>query len=258
MAFLSRQFSPQLLAALQQSRNIAVFSGAGISAESGVATFRTPQEGLWHHVDPEKVGSIGGFRRHPATVWGWMAWRRAQILEAQPNPAHLAIARLAQRVDSLQVITQNEDDLHERGGSQSVIHLHGEILRPRCFGCGRDYQGAVHEASIILDGKPIEPPRCPHCNHRIRPGSVLFGESLPKRVWEAAAQAMRRCDVCLIVGTSAEVYPAAKLPLLAKRCGATLIQVNLEPNEFSNRVDFDLRGAAGVVLPELIQAVFPD
>ena len=110
----------------------------------------------------------------------------------------------------------------------------------------------------LLDGQPIEPPRCPHCNHRIRPGSVLFGENLPKRVWEAAAQAMRRCDVCLIVGTSAEVYPAARLPLLAKRNRATLIQVNLEPNEFSHRVDFDLRGAAGVVLPELIQAAFPD
>lgn len=144
------QFSPQLLTALQQSRNIVVFSGAGISAESGVATFRTPQEGLWYQVDPEKVGSIGACRRQPATVWGWMAWRRAQILAAQPNPAHLAIARLAQRVESLQVITQNEDDLHERAGSQSVIHLHGEILRPRCFGCHRDYQGAIHEASIIL------------------------------------------------------------------------------------------------------------
>ena len=251
-------FSPALLTALRQSQNLAVFSGAGISAESGIATFRTAQEGLWHRVDPLQVGSIDGYRRHPDVVWGWMAWRQAQIQQARPNPAHLAIASLALQVNVLQVITQNDDDLHERAGSQSVIHLHGEILRPRCFRCGREYQGTLPEVSIIPDGRPIGPPRCQHCNGRIRPGSVLFGENLSKRVWEAAVRAMRRCDVCLIVGTSGEVNPAAELPLLAKHNGATLVQVNLEPNNFSPIVDFELRGAAGIVLPALIEAAYSD
>lgn len=251
-----QQFSSQLLAALRQSRNITVFTGAGISAESGIPTFRTPHEGLWHHLDPQLIGSIDGFRNSPDIVWGWMALHHAQMRQAQPNPAHVAIAQMAERVDSLKLISQNVDDLHERAGSQSVIHLHGEMMRPRCFGCGREYLGPLHAPDILVDGSPIEPPRCQYCNGLIRPGSVLFGEKLSKRVWEAAAQAVRSCDLCLIVGTSGEVNPAAKLPLLARHNGATLVQVNLEPNDFSKIVDFDLPGSAGVVLPALFDAAF--
>lgn len=256
MAFACPQFSTRLLEALRQSRHIAVFTGAGISAESGITTFRTAQTGLWHHLDPQQICSIAGLRNQPDVVWGLMALRRAEMLQAQPNAAHIAIAKLATKVNSLSLITQNDDDLHERAGSSSVIHLHGEMMRPRCFGCGRDYSGPFHAPDIVADGSPIEPPRCQHCNGRIRPGPVLFGENLTKRVWEAAAQAMRGCDLCLIVGTSGKVNPAASLPLLAKRNGAVLVQVNLEPNDFSPIVDFELPGAAGVVLPALIEAAF--
>lgn len=256
MAFAGAAFSKQLLLSLRLSRHIAVFTGAGISAESGITTFRTAQTGLWHHVDPQEVCSMSGLRNHPDVVWGWMALRHAEMLHARPNAAHFAIAKLATQVHTLSLITQNDDDLHERAGSPSVIHLHGEMMRPRCGGCGRNYSGPFHAPEIVADGSPIEPPRCQHCTERIRPGPVLFGEDLSTQVWEAAAQAMRACDTCLIVGTSGIVKPAASLPLLAKHNGATLVQLNLEPNDYSREVDFEVLGAAGVVLPALIEAAF--
>lgn len=237
---------------LRDARHVVVFTGAGVSAESGIPTFRDALTGLWSRSDPAALATAEAFRKDPALVWGWYEWRRSKVLAAQPNPAHLAIAELAKHVPRLTVITQNVDDLHERAGSQNVIHLHGSLHSPRCFACTRPYEGATDQLNEPEDGRQIEPPRCHKCNGKIRPGVVWFGESLPAPAWRDALAAARDCDLLFSVGTSGLVQPAAQIPKVAKERGAVVVHVNLLPESVEGEEEFSLVGQAADILPRLL------
>lgn len=241
--------------ALRQARHVVVLSGAGISAESGIPTFRDQLTGLWARHDPQRLETAKAFRENPALVWGWYLWRRQQMLQAQPNPAHCAIARLAGGGRHLTVITQNIDDLHERAGSQGVVHLHGSLITPKCFACHRPAEPTAAEQSVSQEGELVEPPRCKRCNGRLRPGVVWFGEDLPAGAWKSAAQAARDCDVLLSIGTSGVVMPAASLPDLALAAGAVLIHINPIDVSMGEPKELMLIGEAGRVLPALLEQV---
>ena len=245
----------ELRDALRAARHVVVFTGAGVSAESGIPTFRDAQTGLWARFDPMELATPEAFARDPALVWGWYEWRRRRVLLAEPNPAHRAIAELASKVPALTLVTQNVDDLHERGGSRDVVHLHGRITVPRCEACRAPFTLPAGVPDIPEDGARQEPPRCPHCDGRVRPGVVWFGEALPEDAWDRAARAARECELLFCVGTSALVYPAASLVHLAAAAGAVTVQVNPNQTEMDRRVTHTLRGPAGVVLPEVLRAI---
>ncbi len=228
---------------LQRARSVAVLTGAGISAESGVPTFRGPG-GLWRQYRPEDLATPEAFRRDPRLVWEWYDWRRQRIAQAQPNAGHEALVRLEASKPSFTLITQNVDGLHERAGSRRVIKLHGDIWIVRCLNCGREQR----DERVPL---PELPPRC-ECGGLLRPGVVWFGEALPPGAWEQAEAAARDAAVFLVVGTSAVVYPAAGLIPLAHSSGARVIEVNPEETPFSSLLDCSLRGPAGKILPALI------
>lgn len=240
----------QIAEALEAAQRIVVLTGAGVSAESGIPTFRDPLTGLWQRFDPAELASAHGFRRHPALVWGWYEWRRMKVLHAQPNPAHLALARLAARKPQMTLITQNVDDLHERAGSTDVVHLHGSLHRPRCFACAREPETPLPVPNEPQEGRELEPPRCQHCGGRLRPGVVWFGESLPPAALARAFQAAGEAQLLMVVGTSGVVYPAAELPAIARRAGARIVHVN--PHLQLEDGDWGIAGAAGEVLPRLI------
>lgn len=240
----------QIIEALNAARHIVVMTGAGVSAESGIPTFRDPLTGLWQRFDPVELASAQAFRRNPALVWGWYEWRRMKVMQAQPNPAHLALARLAEHTPQMTLITQNVDDLHERAGSRDVIHLHGSLLHPRCFACAREPQSRLPVPNEPEQGRELEPPRCEHCGGRLRPGVVWFGESLPETALRRAFSAAQDADLLLVVGTSGVVYPAAELPTIARSAGARVIHIN--PRLNLENGDLGIAGAAGEILPQLI------
>ncbi len=237
--------SPELVKArvlLQKTQKIAVLTGAGISAESGIPTFRGAA-GLWKQFRPEDLATPSGFARNPALVWEWYDWRRGLIAKAQPNAGHFALAQLAKKAPQFTLITQNVDGLHQRAGNSSVQELHGSIWRLRCTECGAERR----DCSV-----PIGLPRCLACGALARPAVVWFGEMLPADVWQQAEEATKSCDTFLVIGTSAAVFPAAGLVPLAKSSHATVIEVNLETTAMSGLVDVVLQGPAGEVLPSLI------
>ena len=249
---------PQALSvALQKAKHVVVFTGAGVSAESGIATFRDALTGLWERFNAEDLATPDAFRKDEELVWGWYEWRRMRVLRSLPNPAHLAIAALARHLPTFTVVTQNVDDLHERAGSVGVLHLHGNLHCPRCSICG--------QAHILPPGIPEEPdggrrlcpPRCQHCSGSVRPGVVWFGEDLPAGALDRAFAAARECDVLFAIGTSGLVQPAAGIPSLAKRARAKVVQVNPLGTQLDSVCTWSLRGAAGVVMPNLLQAAFP-
>lgn len=225
---------------------LAVLTGAGVSAESGVPTFRGAG-GLWHNYRAIDLATPQAFHRDPKLVWEFYAWRRQVVAHCQPNPAHQTLAEMERRLPDVTLITQNVDGLHQRAGSQRVITLHGDLWRVRCTRC--DYHGEDHRVPL-----PELPPHCPLCNHLLRPDVVWFGEGLPRDALQAALETASRAELMLIVGTSAMVEPAASLPLLAKQNGATLIEVNPEETPLSPHVDEVLRGPAGQMLPQWWQA----
>ncbi|ERO60616.1 SIR2 family NAD-dependent protein deacylase [Pseudomonas piscis] len=247
------EFDPKQLA---QARHLVVFSGAGVSAESGIPTFRDALTGLWENFDPARLATVQAFRDDPALVWGWYEWRRQKVLAAQPNPAHLAIAELGRRLPRLTLITQNVDDLHERAGSVDVLHLHGSLHSPKCFACNRPFSGALPMPSVPESGARLEPPRCTGCNGKLRPGVVWFGEALPEAALKRAFQAARECDLLLSVGTSGLVQPAAQIPQLALQQGACVVHINPQPQPGSVPGEYHLVGKAGQVLPQLLQQAF--
>lgn len=230
---------------IEAARAVAVLTGAGVSAESGVPTFRGAG-GLWRQYRAEDLATPGAFARDPRLVWEWYDWRRTLIAGVQPNAAHEALARLERRKAQFMLITQNVDGLHERAGSRRVIKLHGDIWLVRCLQCRREFRD---ERAPL----PELPPRCA-CGGLLRPGVVWFGEALPAAAWEQAEEAARSADVFLVVGTSAVVYPAAGLAMTAQAAGARVIEVNLEETAFSACAACSLRGRAGEILPELIPA----
>lgn len=223
---------------LQEAKHVVVFTGAGVSAESGIPTFRDALTGLWERFDPAQLATAKAFRLDPSLCWGWYEWRRRKVLQAQPNEAHFAIAELAKHVPKLTVVTQNVDDLHERAGSKGVIHLHGSLHSPRCIGCGTAHKSPLPAVELSEDGGRLEPPRCNACNGYIRPGVVWFGEMLPDATWSAALAAAESCDLFFSIGTSGVVYPAAELPLRALGTGATVVHINPVRFEISSQEYF--------------------
>ncbi|MDP2902719.1 MAG: NAD-dependent deacylase [Methylovulum sp.] len=244
-----------LLATLLNAKHIVVFTGAGMSAESGIATFRDAGTGLWEQYDPSVLASSQGYRADKALVWGWYEWRRMRVLRAEPNAGHIAVAELTKRVDQLTLITQNVDDLHERSGNTSVIHLHGSLHSPRCFTCARPYTFPDGIPNEPVGGRRLEPPQCNHCKGTIRPGVVWFGEMLSEAAWKQAEQATLTCDVFFSIGTSSLVWPAAQLPVMASANGAKVIQVNPGATALDNKAHYNLRGKAGEVMPALLDAL---
>ncbi|GAB1384359.1 NAD-dependent deacylase [Burkholderiales bacterium] len=235
---------------LRHAAHIAVLSGAGISAESGVPTFRDAQTGLWARFRPEELATEAAFRRHPERVWDWYAERRASLAAVQPNAGHLALAEFERRHPGrLTVITQNVDGLHQRAGSQGVLALHGSLAEDRWLDpCALHRQGACD----VAQAEPGRPPRCPQCGNPVRPAVVWFGEMLPEDALRQAEQAASRCDVMLVVGTAGAVYPAAGLAYQARAAGAQLIIVNPHPSELDELAHLRLAGSAAQVLPRLL------
>lgn len=244
----SSPLSPPLLELQQQvreARAIVVLSGAGLSAESGIPTFRGADGGLWSDFDPAQLATADAWRADPALVWGWYLWRMAQVRRAQPHAGYHALARLQQRSPSLRIVTQNVDDLHERAGMREVIHLHGDLFAHRCFSCDQLHGELVIPDAIASNPSlRVAPPECANCGGQIRPGVVWFGESLPHEAWAEAEALAHACDLMLVIGTSGVVYPAAALPGIAKRAGASVIEINPEQTELSATADVHLRMSA--------------
>jgi NAD-dependent deacetylase len=227
---------------------VMVLSGAGMSAESGIPTFRDAMTGLWSRFDPAQLASEEGFRADPQLVWDWYAQRREGVRAAQPNAGHRAVAAFAQRHPGvLTVITQNVDDLHQRAGNTNAIRLHGDILEDRWLEACREASACAIDSAV-----PSRPPHCARCGNRLRPGVVWFGEMLPPAALEAAERAVERCRVLLVVGTSGAVWPAAGLAAQARRAGAFVAIVNPQPSEIDDEAHALLRGTAAEVLPRLL------
>jgi NAD-dependent deacetylase len=233
----------QARAWIEAASRIVALTGAGISAESGVPVFRG-SGGLWKRYRPEDLATPEAFAKDPRLVWEWYDWRRSKIAAAQPNSGHYALAELEKKKSSFTLVTQNVDGLHERAGSRRPLRLHGDIWQVRCLACGlelRDERAPLPEL----------PPRC-RCGGLLRPGVVWFGEPLPISSWGEAERAAGEAEVLLVAGTSAMVYPAAGLILLAKSAGARVIEVNLEQTTLSSVTDCSIRGKSGEILPELV------
>ena len=234
---------------VQAARRIVVLTGAGMSAESGIPTFRDAQTGLWARFDPMQLASEAGFRADPYRVWSWYAERRRGVRAAEPNAGHLALGAFAQaHPGRLTVVTQNVDDLHQRAGNADAIRLHGDILQDRWLEACPRRGGHSCETSWALSG---EPPRCPDCGNFVRPGVVWFGESLPSAALKAAEAAALAAEVMLVVGTSGAVWPAAGLAGLARQSGAWVAIVNPDDTEIDDDAHEHIRGTAAQVLPRL-------
>lgn len=241
-------FPPVLLAFLRKSKRIAALTGAGVSAESGLRTFRDAQTGLWAQYRPEDLASPQAFERNPKLVWDWYAWRREAVKGVRPNAGHYALAEMERHVPQFTLITQNVDGLHFLAGSRNVLELHGNIQRVRCSRCGRLVE------TWQDDGEAV--PCCDACGGMLRPDVVWFGESLPKAALEAAVTAARSCDVFFSIGTSGIVQPAASLPFAARNKGAVVVEINLESTPLTEKADFFLQGKSGEILPALVKAVW--
>ncbi len=228
---------------LRQARSVAVLTGAGVSAESGVPTFRGKQ-GLWKQYRPEDLATAQAFDRDPRLVWEWYNWRRSLVAKAQPHAGHYALADLEKRIPNFTLVSQNVDDLHEQAGSRNVLKIHGDIWLMRCIHCGRQHIDPRPSLSDI-------PPHC-HCGGLLRPGVVWFGEDLPQHVWCKALEAARATELLLVIGTSALVYPAASLVKIAKRAGAHIVEINITETVITSEIDAFLAGPCGELLPKLI------
>lgn len=248
-----------LISDISAARRLVVLTGAGMSAESGIATFRDALTGLWSRFDPQTLATREGFRRDPALVWSWYEARRRGVLNSAPNAGHLALRDLAAMdgVTDLAIVTQNVDNLHERAGSQQVIHLHGSLFAPRCLACARAYTEAEAETVELTmaaePDRPIQPPKCTSCGGLIRPGVVWFGEELPTREWAQAVDRVRDADLLLVIGTSGRVYPAASLPEIVEQNGRPVWII--DPDEGlakGSREFWNSTAAAG--LPALVAA----
>lgn len=234
------------------ARTITVLTGAGMSAESGVPTFRDDDTGLWARFDPAQLATPDAFEDDRALVFGWYLWRIAQLHHVQPNPGHVALARW-ERLADVRIVTQNVDDLHERAGSTTITHLHGSIVAMRCFLCDTPYDGPLPDPD---DGdERVQPPTCAECGGPVRPGVVWFGEMLPEGAFDAAIEAVQQADVVLSVGTSGVVRPASLLPGFARSNGIPVIEINPDETAHSYDVDVAWRTTAAVGLPALVDAL---
>ena len=230
------------------SRKTIALTGAGISVESGIPDFRSAG-GLWSKYDPEEYAHISAFRSNPAKVWNMIKDMMDLVLGAEPNPAHIALAELEQMGLLKSVITQNVDGLHQRGGSREVIEFHGSNQWLVCLGCG------YRQEAVSLSLEEI-PPRCPQCSSILKPDVVFFGEPIPPEAQNRSFEQARTCDLVLVVGTSALVYPAAGIPPLAKQNGAKVVEINMEPTPLTGFVsDYLIQGSAGTILPQVVEEI---
>jgi NAD-dependent deacetylase len=226
---------------------VCVLTGAGISAESGVPTFRDAQTGLWARYKPEDLATPEAFERDPRRIWEWYEWRRDLVRTAEPNPGHQALAELQRRFPRFTLVTQNVDGLHQRAGNTDVIEYHGNILRDRCSA-----EGVVAGRSpASITGLP----ECARCGELLRPDVVWFGEAIPRNELLIADAAAADCDVFIAIGTAAVVYPAAGLAERARHAGAKIVELNSERTALSGAADIVVQGAAGVLLPQLLRAL---
>ena len=232
----------ELVQAVADARAITVLTGAGVSAESGVPTFREAQTGLWARYDPLQLATPEAFAADPVLVWNWYRYRRDLVLAVLPNAGHHALAELQRQVPEFTLVTQNVDGLHERAGSTGVVEFHGNLFVNRCSS----------EACVVAVDDSGDLPACPNCGAPVRPGVVWFGEAIPEACLERAFNAARNCDVFLSVGTSSLVYPAAGLVDIARDAGAMLVEINPEPTSIAGSLDFVLAGRSGELLPALV------
>ncbi len=238
-------FPPSLVESVRNAAKIVALTGAGISKESGLATFRDAQTGLWSKFKPEELATAEAFQRNPKLVSDWYSWRREQALSAQPNAGHLALAEMEKRSPNFVLVTQNVDGLHARAGSQQIVELHGNIHRFRCF-----------ENDCASDYFDIENGRCRSCGGNLRPAVVWFDEMLPPVAIKTAIDAAEKCDVFFSIGTSSLVYPAADLWRRAKNHGAMVVEINKDPTPLTPLADYSFPGKAGEILPELVQEIW--
>ena len=236
------RFDPNFIDALSASRHVCVLTGAGISAESGVPTFREAQQGLWEKYDPHQLATTEAFQENPALLWKWYRWRRDLVASASPNAGHAAIAQLAEIVPELTLVTQNVDGLHQRAGSRDVIEFHGNLFDDRCFA----------EGCVIEHDQDVDVPVCPRCGANLRPGVVWFGEMIPEDALNRSFAAAADCDVFLSVGTSSLVYPAAALADVAREHDALVAEINPNPTPQAAGFDYAVSANAGDALPELV------
>jgi len=238
------EFSDRFLDTLKTAKSVVVSTGAGVSAESGVPTFRG-EEGLWKKFRAEELATFEAFQANPKIVWEWYQYRRDIVNKIKPNPGHYAIAEMSGLFDNFQLVTQNIDGLHRTAGSKDVVELHGDIKRNRCLDCGE----------LNYDEEFAQfPPMC-KCGGRLRPDVVWFGEMLPRGAIEKAFSVSKSCDLFFTVGTSGVVQPAASLPVTARQHGAFVVEVNIEATELTFIVDQHLRGKSGDILPEVVAKI---
>ena len=243
------QFPEELIRALRQARKVVVLTGAGISAESGIPTFRDPQDGLWSRFRPQDLATREAFERDPRLVWNWYEWRRRLVRQARPNPGHLALVRMESLLPDFTLVTQNVDGLHALAGSRRLLELHGNILRNKCLG-----------ENLPMEPQPGdegEPPVCSRCGSWLRPDVVWFGEGLPQQALDGALESTAQCDLFFAIGTSAAVSPAAELPVMALQGGALVVEINPEPTRLTGNVQLTLQGAAGPILSRMVMAAWP-
>lgn len=232
-------------AILRPAASLFVMTGAGVSADSGVPTFRGA-DGLWNNYSARDLATPEAFRRDPALVWSWYRWRQRIILEAQPNAAHRALVSLEERAGRFLLLTQNVDNLHSRAGSRRVLELHGNIFRAQCVQCGRRSVPAVEPATSV--------PRCA-CGGMLRPDVVWFGEPIPSDVWQESVDFLKTAQAALFCGTSGVVWPAAAIPGFARDLGVKTVEVNLETTPATALVDLSIRARAGDALPEIARRI---
>ena len=241
-------FPADLLSLLRRTSKLVALTGAGVSQESGLRTFRDAQTGLWAQYKPEELASPQAFARDPKLIWDWYAWRRETVKGVRPNPGHHALAEMEKRSTGFTLITQNVDGLHRMAGSQNVLELHGNIQRVCCSECGRLAETWSDDSESV--------PQCESCGGLLRPDVVWFGESLPRDQLEAAVEAARSCNVFFSIGTSGLVQPAASLAFAAHNRGAIVVEVNAEETPLTPKADFFFQGKSGELLPELVKVVW--
>ena len=248
-------FPPDLLPLLARTAKLVALTGAGVSQESGLRTFRdahpstsSGQAGLWAQYKPEDLASPQAFARDPKLIWDWYAWRREAVKGVRPNPGHHAFVEIERRIPQFTLITQNVDGLHRMAGSQNVLELHGNIQRVRCSECSTFAEDWEDDSNSM--------PRCVKCSGLLRPDVVWFGESLPRDQLERAVEATRSCEVFFSIGTSGVVQPAASLAYAARNIGAVIVEVNTEPTPLTPKVEYFLQGKSGEILPDLVKAVW--
>ena len=241
-------FPAELISTLQGTTKLVALTGAGVSQESGLRTFRDAQTGLWAQYKPEDLASPQAFRRDPKLIWDWYAWRREAVKGVRPNAGHYALVEIETHIPEFTLITQNVDGLHRMAGSKNVLELHGNIQRVRCSECYTFAETWGDDTESV--------PQCSVCSGLLRPDVVWFGEALPRDQLEASVEAARSCEVFFSIGTSGVVQPAASLAHAARNRGAVVVEVNAEPTLLTSKANYAFHGKSGEMLPELVKAVW--